>query len=115
VPGAPFRAYTSRPESSARDGFPVNFATVTAFFIAFSSKVVPSSSTSGHPGKSSRVKIDTGIPSVILFISSIFFLFLVARTISVIMTSVYLFRMVTIVYSLLNLPVCLIIEQLFIP
>jgi hypothetical protein len=54
-----------------------------AFFAAFSSNVPLSSSTTGHPGKSSIVRIAIGISPMTLFISSTFFLFLVARTISI--------------------------------
>src|SRR3990170_3763459 len=77
--------------SSANEGFPVYLAIVTAFLTALYSNVDPSSSTSGHPGKSSIVSIEIGIPDVILFISSIFFLFLVASTISILFSYVYFF------------------------
>ena len=83
IPGAPFSAYTSSPESSATAGLFVHSAIDIAFFTALPSKVSLSSSTSGQDGKSSIVRMTTSIPSRILAISSTFFLFLVAKTISI--------------------------------
>jgi hypothetical protein len=51
MPGAPLRASTSRPESSARAHFPVWRAISIAFLRALAEKVSPSSTTSGKVGK----------------------------------------------------------------
>src|SRR5690606_34934613 len=79
TPGAPFNTSTNKPESSARVGLPVISDKVFAFLKAFSSKVSPSSSTSGNSGKS--VAQSTSIPSGFSNSenSKTLFLFFVAR------------------------------------
>ena len=58
TPGAPLRASTHRPESSAMAGRPVASMTAFAFRRAFSSKVVPVSSTStSAPTSDSRTHL----------------------------------------------------------
>ena len=80
TPGAPPKASTSRPESSAMAGKPSAFAVKEAFLKALSSKVSPSSSTSDRVPKSSRFLISTGKPSKRSLISFVLPRFLVART-----------------------------------
>ena len=50
TPGKPPKASTFNPESSEITIFPVNFEIVSALSRAFSSKVIPVSSTSGKSG-----------------------------------------------------------------
>jgi len=49
MPGAPPKAGTTRPESSASAGRLLAFATASAFSPAFASKVLPVSSGSATP------------------------------------------------------------------
>src|ERR1041384_7033173 len=72
MPGAPFRASTSNPESSARVSRPEKSARVRAFFSAFSSKVFPSSTTAGGSIVSWSERIRSGSAARKLFTSANF-------------------------------------------
>ena len=68
------RHITSSPESSAECRLPGTLCDSYCFFTAFSSNVAPSSSTSGHPGKSSRVRIEIGSPGNPLYFLNLLFI-----------------------------------------
>src|SRR5450755_4535886 len=63
IPGMPPSTPTHRPESSATDGSPVNFAMARAFSSALSANVSPVSATSSAPGNSSSPVSSTGTPA----------------------------------------------------
>ena len=80
TPGAPLRASTHSPESSAMAGRPLASMTALAFSREFSSKVVPVSSTSTSTPASASEQTSTPRWDRISFISASFFLFLLAST-----------------------------------
>ncbi len=59
TPGAPFRASTVRPESSARTHWPRATASSDAFLRALPAKLAASSTTSGASGKSSSDRMSS--------------------------------------------------------